>query len=47
MSLSAQENGAYPQISSGKTPPPAPSAAFAKRYATTFIYHFIQYGQSS
>ncbi|PAV24302.1 pumilio rrm domain-containing [Pyrrhoderma noxium] len=31
MSLSAQENGAYPQISSGKTPPPAPSAAFAKR----------------
>ncbi|EJD05984.1 uncharacterized protein FOMMEDRAFT_119427 [Fomitiporia mediterranea MF3/22] len=31
MSLSAQENPAYPRTSSGKTPPPAPSAAYAKR----------------
>ncbi|KAI5123302.1 hypothetical protein M0805_009323 [Coniferiporia weirii] len=31
MSLSAQENAGYSRASSGKTPPPAPSAAFAKR----------------
>ncbi|KII89020.1 hypothetical protein PLICRDRAFT_40670 [Plicaturopsis crispa FD-325 SS-3] len=32
MSLSASDNnGSYPRVSSGKTPPPAPSAAFAKR----------------
>ncbi|TFK72504.1 hypothetical protein BDN72DRAFT_312008 [Pluteus cervinus] len=32
MSLSANDNtGSYQRVSSGKTPPPAPSAAFAKR----------------
>ncbi|KAF9227976.1 hypothetical protein BS17DRAFT_774557 [Gyrodon lividus] len=32
MSLSASDNnGSYSRVSSGKTPPPAPSAAFAKR----------------
>ncbi|KAH0830523.1 hypothetical protein J3R83DRAFT_1975 [Lanmaoa asiatica] len=32
MSLSASDNnGTYSRVSSGKTPPPAPSAAFAKR----------------
>ncbi|OCB91403.1 hypothetical protein A7U60_g1357 [Sanghuangporus baumii] len=31
MSLSAQESQGYPRAPSGKTPPPAPSAAFAKR----------------
>lgn len=32
MSLSASDNnGSYSRVSSGKTPPPAPSAAYAKR----------------
>lgn len=31
MSLSANDQGPYPKTSSGKTPPPAPSAAYAKR----------------
>ncbi|GJJ12180.1 hypothetical protein Clacol_006421 [Clathrus columnatus] len=31
MSLSANDQGTYSRPSSGKTPPPAPSAAFAKR----------------
>jgi hypothetical protein len=33
MSLSATDgNSSYQRVSSGKTPPPAPSAAYAKRY---------------
>ncbi|KAJ3564475.1 hypothetical protein NP233_g8268 [Leucocoprinus birnbaumii] len=31
MSLSAADNGSYSRIGSGKTPPPAPSAAFAAK----------------
>ncbi|KAF8520221.1 hypothetical protein BU17DRAFT_46904 [Hysterangium stoloniferum] len=31
MSLSANDQASYPRAPSGKTPPPAPSAAFAKR----------------
>jgi protein JSN1 len=33
MSLSANDQAPYPKTSSGKTPPPAPSAAYAKRSA--------------
>ena len=38
MSLSASDNnGSYSRVPSGKTPPPAPSAAFAKRYISFFL----------
>jgi protein JSN1 len=36
MSLSANDNGSYPRVASGKTPPPAPSAAYAKRSVLSF-----------
>jgi hypothetical protein len=43
MSLSASDNnGSYTRVPpSGKTPPPAPSAAFAKRYFALLLFSFI------
>ena len=41
MSLSASDNtGSYSRVPSGKTPPPAPSAAFAKR-CSLFLFSFF------
>ena len=37
MSLSPNDQGSYPKTASGKTPPPAPSAAYAKRRAFPLV----------